>query len=97
MSVPISSNPTDTHRIICRTIDEWLDLYGMSPPKPNRVRAFDKVPPTLQPLADDPHRCLFERQCQGYNDRASQSIDSVAKVIQSHNMHEIQSLEVSEN
>lgn len=48
MSVPISSNPTDTHRVLCRTIDEWLDLYGMSPPKPNSIRAFDKVPPTLQ-------------------------------------------------
>lgn len=61
MPVPIHSNPTDTYRVLCRNIEEWLDLYGMSPIKPNSVRAFDKVPPTLQYVAIFHLRLFTER------------------------------------
>ncbi|ETW76915.1 hypothetical protein HETIRDRAFT_148184, partial [Heterobasidion irregulare TC 32-1] len=70
----------------------------MSPIKPGSVRALDKVPPTLQPLADGPHRWLFERKRQvGYDGRAGLSINSVVEVIQSHDIHEMQPLEVPED
>ena len=40
-----NENPPNERGFICRTIEEWIDLYGMSPPKRH---ALDKVPPTLQ-------------------------------------------------
>ncbi|ETW76885.1 hypothetical protein HETIRDRAFT_119010 [Heterobasidion irregulare TC 32-1] len=95
MPAPIIQHLTDNHRVICLTIEDWRNIYGMSPIKPDSVRALDKVPPTLQPLADGPHRWLFERKLQvGYDGRAGLSIDSVVDVIQSHDIHEMQPLEI---
>lgn len=90
-----NENPPNERGFICRTIEEWIDLYGMSPPKRH---ALDKVPPTLQPLADGPYRWLFQQtRLIGYDGRTGLSIRSIVNVIQSHDGHQMQPLDVPED
>lgn len=60
MPAPIIQHLTDNHRVICLTIEDWRNIYGMSPIKPDSVRALDKVPPTLQYVTTF-RLCLFAK------------------------------------
>ncbi|ETW76836.1 hypothetical protein HETIRDRAFT_328917 [Heterobasidion irregulare TC 32-1] len=96
MPVLITSNTLQ--RTISRTINEWTDTYGMSPIQPSSIRFYDQTPPSLKPLADGPHRWLFEaKQSVGYDGRAGLNIRSIVKLLQSHRAYNRQPLLIPED